>query len=149
MSYVDSYWNPILETLPSEGLQKLQFVKFCEIFKWAYEKSPFYRQLYRNAGIEPGDIRTWEDIQKVPKIEKSMMRTIQGKEPFPYGDMLCVPLEEVTAYHRPAGPPVSPYIRRTAGMTGSSGLSHGHIFYMLRDTGHMIEYSCPSVMGCL
>jgi phenylacetate-CoA ligase len=97
------YWNPVLETMPREKLQKLQLKKFKEIFTWAYEHSRFYRQLYRDAGIEPGDIRTFDDIRKVPKIEKSMLRGAQGKDPFPYGDILCVPLDQVTNYHQTSG----------------------------------------------
>ncbi len=99
----DEYWNPILETLPLEQLQRLQLKKFKEIFTWAYEHSKFYRKLYGDAGMEPGDIKSFEDIRKVPKIEKSMMRDIQGKDPFPYGDILCVPLEEVTDYRQTSG----------------------------------------------
>jgi phenylacetate-CoA ligase len=103
MKATERYWNPILETLPREQLQKLQLKKFQSIFKWAYERSKFYHQLYSDAGIEPGDIRTLEDIRKVPKVEKSMLRAIQGKEPYPYGDILCVPLEQVTEYHQTTG----------------------------------------------
>ena len=97
------YWNPILETLPPEKLEKLQLKKFQSIFKWAYEHSKFHRQLYRDAGLEPGDIKTLTDIRRVPQVDKSVMRAIQGKDPYPYGDMLCVPLEEVTAYHQTSG----------------------------------------------
>ena len=103
MKAVERYWNPILETLPREKLQQLQLKKFQEIFKWAYENSPFYRQLYRDAGIEPGDIKTFDDIRKVPKTEKSMLRAIQGKDPYPYGDILSVPLEQVTEYRQTSG----------------------------------------------
>jgi phenylacetate-CoA ligase len=99
----EEYWNPILETLPLEKIELLQLKKFKEIFSWAYEHSKFYHKLYNEAGIEPGDIRTFDDIRRVPKIEKSMMRDIQGKDPFPYGDILCVPLEEVTDYRQTSG----------------------------------------------
>ena len=98
-----NYWNPVLETLPRERMEQLQLKKFREIFKWAYERSKFYHQLYSDAGIEPGDIKTMKDIAKVPKVEKSMMRAIQGKEPYPYGDILSVPLEQVTEYHQTSG----------------------------------------------
>jgi phenylacetate-CoA ligase len=99
----EEYWNPILETLPLEKIQLLQLKKFKEIFSWAYEHSKFYHKLYSEAGIEPGDIRTFDDIRRVPKIEKSMMRDIQSKDPFPYGDILCVPLEEITEYRQTSG----------------------------------------------
>src|SRR3990170_3921395 len=100
---MNDYWNPILETLPREKMERLQLEKFREIFKWAYDHSPFYHKLYAGAGIEPDDIKTLADIARVPKVEKSMMRYIQGKDPYPYGDMLAVPLEEVTEYHQTSG----------------------------------------------
>jgi hypothetical protein len=86
----NEFWNPVLETMPREKLKKLQLKKFKEIFTWAYERSKFYRKLYQDAGIEPGDLKRFEDIRKVPKIEKSMLRSAQGNDPFPYGDMLTV-----------------------------------------------------------
>jgi Coenzyme F390 synthetase len=64
------YWNPVLETLPREKIQQLQLKKFKSILKWAYDNSPFYRSLYNEAGLEPGDIKTSDDINKVPKTEK-------------------------------------------------------------------------------
>ncbi len=99
------YWNPLLETMPREKLRQLQFKKFKEIFTWAYDNSRFYHKLYSDAGIEPGDLKIYEDIKKVPKMEKAMMRTAQGegKDPFPYGDILSVPLEQVTAYRQTSG----------------------------------------------
>ncbi len=97
------YWNPMLETLERERLQALQLRKFRAIFKWAYENSKFHRSLYNEAGIKPEDIQIFEDIHAVPKVEKSMMRDIQRKAPFPYGDALCVPLEEVTEFRQTSG----------------------------------------------
>jgi phenylacetate-CoA ligase len=97
------FWNPIIETLPREQLEELQLRKFKEIFSWTYANSPFYHQLYADAGIEPANIKTIEDIARVPKVEKSMMRAIQGKDPYPYGEMLAVPLEQVTEYHQTSG----------------------------------------------
>jgi phenylacetate-CoA ligase len=99
----DQMWNPVLETLPREQLNKLQVKKFQRIMDWAYTHSKFHRSLYQQAGIEPGDIKTMDDIAKVPKVEKGMMRDIQNKEPYPYGDMLCVPLEKVTEYRQTSG----------------------------------------------
>ncbi|MBW2409431.1 MAG: phenylacetate--CoA ligase family protein, partial [Deltaproteobacteria bacterium] len=71
------YWNPVLETLPPEITRKLQLNKFQKILKWTYEHSTFHRRLYDDAGIKPEDIQSFEDIQRIPKVEKSMMRDIQ------------------------------------------------------------------------
>jgi phenylacetate-CoA ligase len=97
------YWNPVAETLSRNELRALQVKKFKRILEWAYERSRFHRKLYQEAGLEPGDIRTYEDVARVPKVEKAMMRGIQRKHPFPYGDALCVPLEEVTEFRQTSG----------------------------------------------
>jgi phenylacetate-CoA ligase len=97
------YWNPILETLPEEKLRELQLRKFRKILEWTYHNSPFYRWLYQEAGLEPGDIKSFEDIRKVPKVDKVMRREAQQKEPFPYGDMLAVPPEQVTIFKQTSG----------------------------------------------
>jgi len=97
------YWNPFLETLPQGKIRQLQLNKFKKIFKWSYERSKFHRSIYDDAGIKPEDIRSFEDIRRVPTVEKSMMRDIQRKDPFPYGDALCVPLEEVTIFRQTSG----------------------------------------------
>ena len=97
------YWNPILETMPEEKLRRLQLEKFKRIVRWAYDRSPFYRRLYREAGLEPEDIKTFEDIRKVPKVDKDKLRESQQRGPFPYGDILAVPLEEVVEFRQTSG----------------------------------------------
>lgn len=97
------FWNPFLETMDPEALQKLQLFKFKRIFKWAYDNSKFHRRLYDQAGVTPEDIQNTADIRRVPKVEKSMMRDAQRKHPFPYGEALCVPLSEVTEFRQTSG----------------------------------------------
>jgi len=103
MNHDQKYWNPALETLPQEKLKNLQLKKFKRIFKWAYDNSKFHRGIYEKAGIKPHDIQSFEDISHVPKVEKSMMRDIQRRDPFPYGDALCVPLEDVSEFRQTSG----------------------------------------------
>ena len=107
MQSLDIYWNPVLETMPVEKLRELQLVKFKRILKWAYDRSKLYRKIYDTAGFTPEDVRTWDDIRKVPMLEKESYRKAQFKEPWPYGDSLCVPLEGYSLpsnqrYHRAA-----------------------------------------------
>lgn len=103
MTAANPYWNPRLETLPSDRLRDLQFRKFKRILKWAWERSPFYRDVYREAGFEPDDVRTWDDVARTPKIEKGMLRGAQEGEPFPYGRLLAVPLVDVVEFHQTSG----------------------------------------------
>lgn len=100
---IDQYWNPVLETLPRDKLKALQFKKFKRILKWGYENSKLYRRIYDEAGFQPGDCKKWDDISKVPTLKKSDYITAQAKDPWPYGDSLCVPLEKVTEYHQTSG----------------------------------------------
>ncbi|MCX5872081.1 MAG: phenylacetate--CoA ligase family protein [Deltaproteobacteria bacterium] len=97
------YWNPYLETLSRESLEKLQLKKFRRILKWTYTRSKFHRALYEKVGLIPDDIKSLDDVRLVPKVEKSMMRPVQRKDPFPYGDALCVPLEDVTSFRQTSG----------------------------------------------
>jgi phenylacetate-CoA ligase len=103
MNAAQPYWNPLLETLPRERLAALQLKKFQRIFRWTYARSRFHRELYRRAGLAPEDIRSLADVARVPTVEKSMMRAIQGRDPFPYGEALCVPLEEVAVFRQTSG----------------------------------------------
>lgn len=97
------YWNPYMETLPRERLERLQLRKFKRIMKWAYDNSRFHRSLYDEAGVCPESINSLEDLRRVPKVEKSMMKLIQRKDPFPYGDALSVPLDDVTCFRQTSG----------------------------------------------
>jgi len=96
------YWNPIIETLPRERLQEIELKRFRELLRWAKESSPFYKRKLH--GIEPGDIRTMEDVAKVPVTEKDELRAAQeGKEPYLYGDLLAVAPERLSIFHQTSG----------------------------------------------
>jgi phenylacetate-CoA ligase len=56
-------------------LRELQLKKFKTILQWAYDHSRFHRRLYGKVGLEPGDIKTFDDIRLVPKVEKAMKKS--------------------------------------------------------------------------
>lgn len=97
------YWNPILEALPQEKIRALQLKKFKRIVDWAYHNSPFYQRIYREAGFEPDDIKVFDDIKRIPKTDKGMLRDVQNRPPFPYGDIMAVPLKDVTEFRQTSG----------------------------------------------
>jgi phenylacetate-CoA ligase len=103
MSDNTPYWNPYLETLPLERLQELQLEKFKRIVAWAYDNSSYYRRLYKAAGVEPGDIKTMDDVRKVPTTDKAKLKEAQEEGPFPYGSRLCAPLENVSEFRQTSG----------------------------------------------
>ncbi len=97
------YWNPWLETLPLEELRALQLRKFKALVGWAYHNSPYYRRIYKEAGLEPGDIKTFSDVRRVPVIDKAKLKEAQMEEPFPYGSRLCLPLDKVSQFRQTSG----------------------------------------------
>lgn len=100
---MSEYWNPLLETLSRDRLRDLQVRKFREVAEHVYEGSPFYREKLDEAGIDPGEIRTMADVRAVPLTTKDELRHATGSEPYPYGDLLSVDLDEVTEYHQTSG----------------------------------------------
>ena len=139
------YWNPYQETLPPEELEKLQLKKFRRIVRWAYEKSRFHRALYEEAGLEPDDIRSMEDVRRVPKVEKSMMRTIQRKDPSRMGMLFAFRWTKSRNFVRPAARPATPFISRTHGEIGSGGPNAGRLCYGRRAIDRMTVFSFLSV----
>lgn len=96
-------WNPVLETLPRDRLRAMQVRKFREVAEHVYDHAPFYREKLDEAGVDPTDIRTLDDVRAVPLTTKDELRHAAGRDPFPYGDLLAVPLPEVTEYHQTSG----------------------------------------------
>ena len=91
------YYQPEIETMPVEQIQKLQSEKLVKQVKHVYENVPYYRDLMDKKGVKPEDINGIEDLHKLPFIEKSDLR-----ETYPYG-MLAVPLEDCVRIQSTSG----------------------------------------------
>lgn len=63
-----------LYAMTPEQLRARNEKRFLEIFHRAYDKSPFYHKLYTEAGIKKKDIKTIDDIKKLPVITKDMVK---------------------------------------------------------------------------
>ncbi|GCE12546.1 phenylacetate--CoA ligase family protein [Tengunoibacter tsumagoiensis] len=74
------FFNEEMETLPKRQLKALQLERLQAIVERAYTQNSFYRTLYDQAGVGPSDIRSLEDIRKLPFLEKKSVR-----EAYPYG----------------------------------------------------------------
>lgn len=62
-----------LESQPLERLQSRQLRLLVRILDHAYRNVPFYRELYRRAGVEPSRVRTIEDLSALPVIDKDQV----------------------------------------------------------------------------
>ena len=96
------YWNKYTETLPQEKLEKIEFSYFKNLFAYGKSHSQLYAEKLK--GIEPGDLKTFDDIKKVPFTYKEELRKWQENvDPFPYGGLLGVPIEEVSSFRQTSG----------------------------------------------
>ena len=96
------YWNKYTETLPKEKLNEIEFSHFKNLFSYAKSHSPLYAE--KLSGIEAEDLRTFEDLRKIPFTYKEELRKWQENvAPFPYGGILAVPIEEVSAFRQTSG----------------------------------------------
>jgi phenylacetate-CoA ligase len=95
------YWNSYTETMPREQLDVIEFAYFKQILGYARENSAMYREKY--ASIDPGHIRTRDDIRKLPLTSKDELRTQQEVGPYPYGRILGVDIEKVTTFRQTSG----------------------------------------------
>lgn len=96
-----NYWNPYLETLSREELNKIELSYFRNIFSYAKEHSILYRDKLK--GIDPGAIKTFDDIKKIPLTEKEELRAYQEMDPYPYGGILGGKIEDVTTFRQTSG----------------------------------------------
>ncbi len=96
------YWDERLETLPPEDRDALVLAKIQKTMQWAYERSTFYRKRWSAAGLEPRDIRSLADFERVPTISKADLRADQAENP-PFGSYLCVDIADVKRIHGTSG----------------------------------------------
>ena len=91
------YYQKEIETMPVEQIKALQEEKLKKQVKHVYEHVPYYRDLMDKKGVKPEDIKTLDDIQKLPFISKYDLR-----ETYPYG-MLAVPLTDCVRIQSTSG----------------------------------------------
>jgi len=60
--------------LTQAEIKELQEIKLRKLVHHAYQHVPFYRQRFDEAGLQPQDIQTIEDLQKLPMLTKSDVR---------------------------------------------------------------------------
>lgn len=59
-----------------KAIELLQLRKIKKIVKFAYDNSSFYRNLYNANNFKPSDLRTYDDIQKIPIVRRNDIRNI-------------------------------------------------------------------------
>lgn len=91
------YWNQSCECMPREEMNRLQSDRLLKTVKRIYHNVPLYREKMQKMGIEPGDIKSAEDLPKLPFTYKQDLR-----DTYPYG-MFAAPLSEIVRIHASSG----------------------------------------------
>lgn len=103
-------WNAEFETLPREAIDALQLKRLQQTLQRVYATVPFYQESFRRAKITPDDIKSLDDLRRLPFTLKQDMR-----DNYPYG-LFAVPLEDIVRIHASSGttgkPTVVGYTRR-------------------------------------
>jgi phenylacetate-CoA ligase len=98
------------ERVSRDELQRVQLARLQQLVARAAERVPLYRERLREAGVTAADIRSLDDLRRLPFTVKDDFRAS-----YPYG-LLAVPLEEVVRIHASSGttgkPTVVAYTRR-------------------------------------
>ena len=86
-----------IETMSRDEMRALQLERLKSMVAYAYANVPFYKKKYDEAGVRPEDIRTLDDIRRLPFVTKADLR-----DNYPYG-LLSVPLSDIARIHASSG----------------------------------------------
>ncbi len=91
------YWNEKVECMDIDELKRLQSERLVSTVKRMYENTPYYRKKMDDAGVKPEDIKSVDDLYKLPFTYKTDLR-----DNYPFGTF-ALPLEQVTRIHASSG----------------------------------------------
>ena len=94
---MDFIFNKKMETLSSEKIKELQLKRLKKTVKNVYEKVPFYQKKFKELKITPEDIKTLDDIRKLPLTTKNDLR-----DNAPFG-MMATSLDNCIELHASSG----------------------------------------------
>ena len=97
-------WNPNKECMPREQLRELQGKRLQKLVAYVYHNVPFYRHKMQEMDLMPDDIRSIDDIVKLPFTTKQDLR-----DNYPYG-LMAAPKSEVVRVHASSGTTGNPTI---------------------------------------
>ena len=74
-----NYFNPEIELASREYLHALQSARLIKMVENCYNNVPFYKQKFDEIGLLPGDIKSIDDITKLPFTIKQDLRDMKKK----------------------------------------------------------------------
>lgn len=97
-------WNRAVECMPPEEKRMLQLHRLQRTVEYVYHRVPFYKKLFDEHGVKPEDIRSLDDIRRLPFTRKTDL-----VDNYPFG-MFAVPLEEIVRVHATSGTTGKPIV---------------------------------------
>ena len=97
------YLHPEMETMTREEIEKLQLERLKKTVKHCMN-SPFYKKRFEECNLKPEDIKSLDDIRKIPFTTKQDLR-----DNYPYG-LAAVPLKDVVRLHSSSGTTGTPTV---------------------------------------
>ncbi len=94
---MERYFQPEIERASREEIVRIQNEKLVKQIKHVWEDLPYYRKKMMDAGVTPDDIKTIDDIKKLPFLSKADLR-----DAYPYG-MLAKPLKDCVRIQSTSG----------------------------------------------
>lgn len=94
---MERYWNQEIECMSREDMKKLQDERLVAQVKHVWDNVPYYRQKMEEKGVTPDDIRSTDDLYKLPFLSKADLRDC-----YPYG-LLAKPLSECVRIQSTSG----------------------------------------------
>ena len=77
---MQKYYQPEIETASLEEMRAIQNEKLVKQVKHVYENVEYYRNLMDEKGVKPEDIKSIDDLHKLPFLTKADLR-----DAYPYG----------------------------------------------------------------
>ncbi len=90
-------FNMEYETMPREALEAIQLRRLQTTVERVYANVPFYREKFKEANVTPADIKSIDDLKRLPFTTKQDLR-----DRYPYG-MFAVPMDHVVRIHASSG----------------------------------------------
>ena len=90
-------WNEAKECMSRDELSALQSARLVKLVDYVYHNVEFYRKKMQNIGLLPGDIKSIEDIVKLPFTTKDDLR-----DNYPFG-LFAVPSSQIVRVHASSG----------------------------------------------
>jgi len=100
-------WNEPVERMPREAMRALQLDRLKRQVAYNFANSEFYHAKFTAVGLEPGDIRSFDDFARLPLMTKDEHREAQAESLERYGDALrilnCAQIDRVVRINSTSG----------------------------------------------